>query len=235
MKIGLIQSRGIGDIIIALPIAKYFHEQGHEVYWPIDERFISTFRPAAEYANFIPFKFEHNLDGFIQTPTRLLKESGCDRVIPLYSYLSGTNYNVPILYNSLKFDEYKYAVAGVPFNEKWKLTLQRDNDREKSLSDQIVKSANYVVVHQVGSNYKTNVTVPSQYRHYQRIEINEATDNVFDWLSILENAKLLVLIDSCFANLVDQLGFSNEKYFLFRSEVRFTPVLRGSWRYFGVS
>jgi len=27
-KLGLIQSRGIGDIIIGLPIAKYYHDRG---------------------------------------------------------------------------------------------------------------------------------------------------------------------------------------------------------------
>ena len=56
MKIGLIQSRGIGDIIIGLPIAKYFVDQGHVVLWPINEEFMSSFVNAAPYVEFLPVK-----------------------------------------------------------------------------------------------------------------------------------------------------------------------------------
>jgi len=55
--LGLIQSRGIGDIIIALPIAKYYHDRGVEVYWPIDARFLPSFQNAVDYVKFIPFPF----------------------------------------------------------------------------------------------------------------------------------------------------------------------------------
>ncbi|MGA2694016.1 MAG: hypothetical protein ABSF76_16760, partial [Opitutaceae bacterium] len=37
---------------------------------------------------------------------------------------------------------------------------------------------------------------------------------------------------SCFAKLVDQLGFTNEKMFILRSETRLTPVLRSNWQYY---
>ena len=43
MKIGIIQSRGLGDIVIALPIALHYHKLGYEVHWPICEEFISNF------------------------------------------------------------------------------------------------------------------------------------------------------------------------------------------------
>ena len=31
-KLGLIQTRGLGDIIISIPIAHHYHRQGWEVY-----------------------------------------------------------------------------------------------------------------------------------------------------------------------------------------------------------
>lgn len=234
MKIGLIQSRGIGDIIIALPIAKFFSDQGHQVFWPIDERFMASFQPAANYVNFLPFRFESNLDGFLKHPASILQHHGCERIIPLYSYLAGVKVNNQVLFNSLKFDEYKYAVAGVPFGEKWNLCIKRDNQREQALYDRTVKSPEYVVVHQVGSNFKSALSVPNRYHGLQRIDLSEATDNIFDWLMILERASLLILIDSCFANLVDQMRLSNEKYFLFRSDTKFTPVLKCAWKYYGI-
>jgi hypothetical protein len=92
---------------------------------------------------------------------------------------------------------------------------------------------NYVVVHRQGSNVKKEIVIPPQFAGHQVIEIDEQTDCVFDWLLVLERAKFLMLIDSCFANLVDQLGFANEKMFILRSEVRFTPVLRSNWQHYG--
>ncbi|HZZ17791.1 MAG TPA: hypothetical protein VFE25_00385 [Opitutaceae bacterium] len=232
-KIGLIQSRGIGDIVIALPIAKYYSDRGYDVYWPIDQRFAASFRESVDYVNFVPFKFEANAQGFIHLPMELLKKAGCGRCIPLYSYLSGDNTSNKAYFNSLKFDEYKYAVAGVPFGEKWNLSLKRDAAREDSLYRQLVTQEDYVVVHQQGSNFKAKFAVPAPYRKCQVIEIAERTDNILDWLGILEKARLLIMIDSCFSNLVEQLGFENEKVYALRSDVRFTPVLRGNWQYYG--
>jgi hypothetical protein len=53
-RIGFIQTRGIGDIIIALPIADAFIEQGCEVYWPIDAAFVSAFAAAKPEVRFLP-------------------------------------------------------------------------------------------------------------------------------------------------------------------------------------
>jgi hypothetical protein len=89
-KLGLIQSRGLGDIIIALPIAKYFHDRGWHVVWPIDQRFLPSFAPAVDYVEFVPFEFTASVEGFLMTPLRILKSKGCERIIPLYSYLKGT-------------------------------------------------------------------------------------------------------------------------------------------------
>jgi hypothetical protein len=232
-KLGLIQSRGIGDIVIALPIAKYYHDRGYEVYWPIDSRFAPSFGAAAGYVNFIPFEFSANARGFIHAPVELLRKAGCEKLIALYSYISGENISNKALFNSLKFDEYKYAIAGVPFREKWNLDIRRDPVRERQLYQRLVRQEEFIVVHKQGSNFNVNFNIPEKYRHCQVIEIAEVTDNIFDWLGILEKARLLIMIDSCFSNLVEQLGFENEKLYALRSDVRFTPVLRGNWRYYG--
>lgn len=235
MKIGLIQSRGIGDILIALPIAKYFRDQKHTVYWPIDERFAPSFLPAVDYVNFLPFPFEATLDGFVNRPRKLLEEAGCEKIISLYSYLTGDGSGGALydkrLSASLKFDEYKYAIAGVPFLEKWRLNIRRNRKRETELQAKLVRQPDYVVIQKVGSNFKTDFRFPPGFEKSQKIEITEQTDNIFDWLTILENARLLVLVDSCFANLVEQLNLRTPKVFLLRSEARFTPVLKNHWHF----
>lgn len=232
-RLGLIQSRGIGDIIIALPIAKYYHDRGVDVYWPIDEKFLPSFKDAVDYVTFIPFNFKPDLDGFLQKPMAMLKAVPCERIVTLYSYLSGTLVSNKAFYGSLKFDEYKYAIAGVPFSEKWNLSIKRDSKREEALFKTVVCKDDYVVVHKHGSNFHKDIVVSQRFKGMQVVEIDEKTPNIFDWLLVLEHARCLILLDSCFANLVDQLGLPNEKIYIFRSEIRFTPVLRGNWQYYG--
>jgi len=55
-----------------------------------------------------------------------------------------------------------------------------------------------------------------------------------DWIYTLENAAKLFLIDSCFSNLLEQLNFTNEKYFLLRSEIFFTPAMKNNRAFMGV-
>jgi hypothetical protein len=230
-RLGLIQSRGIGDIIIALPIAKYYHDRGWQVCWPIDRRFLPSFVSAVDYVEFIPFDFEPTLEGFLMKPMRLLKEKGCEKIIPLYSHLSGTSIANADYFRSLKFDEYKYAIAGVPFAEKWNLQIKRDASREQALFDRVVQTERYTVRQTEGSNVRFSYSDADVAAGGQVIDITNLTDNVFDWLLVLERAQLLVLVDSCFANLVDQLNLGVRKKFIFRSDLRFTPVMRSAWEF----
>jgi len=232
-KLGLIQSRGIGDIIIALPIAKYYADRGVEVYWPIDQNFMPSFSGAVDYVHFLPFEFQHTVEHFLSRPMAMLKAIPCDRIVTLYSYISGTLTSNKALFGSLKFDEYKYAISGVPFGQKWNLSIKRNPEREEALFKELVKNENYIVVQRKGSNFVKEVVIPPRFAGMQVIEIDERTDNVFDWLAILERARCLILIDSCFSNLVDQLGFKNEKIFILRSDLRFSPVLREDWQIYG--
>jgi ADP-heptose:LPS heptosyltransferase len=34
-SLGIIQPGKLGDIIIVLPAAKYLHDKGYKVYWPV--------------------------------------------------------------------------------------------------------------------------------------------------------------------------------------------------------
>lgn len=234
MKIGFIQSLGIGDIIIALPIAKYFVDQGHTVLWPINQCYVSHFTRSVPYVEFIGIPEGPDMGWFFEEPLRILKERGCDRIAPLYNALKVEGYPVNRhLAGMLKFDEYKYAVAGVPFLEKWTLDVTRDAEREARLFDRVVTGRNYVVAHLQGSSAKAHLDTSVFLTQYdQVIEIADQTDCVFDWLKVIENASYLVMIDSCFANMVDQLRIGVRKGFIRRSELARTPVLGSGWEHF---
>ncbi|MDQ3219259.1 MAG: hypothetical protein ACR2M8_00780 [Pyrinomonadaceae bacterium] len=229
-RIGLIQTRGIGDIIIALPIADFYEEQGFEVCWPIDRRFVEMFRRIKPSIRFFPV--DEGPGFFYLDPLSILRENDCEKIISLYSYLSNLNIYDGRLSALLKFDEYKYAISGVPFARKWTLKYDRDIEREQALYDSLGITGDYICYHSTGSGLVLQRELPPHItRGLQLIRVESLTDSPFDWLLTLERAGKLVLVDSCFSNLVEQMNLSNEKYLAARSPVSFTPVYKNGWRF----
>ena len=231
MKIGLIQSRGLGDIIIALPIAKYFFDQGDEVLWPIHEDLVSSFRDAAPYVEFIPIK-KDGPHSMYEVSLECLQARGCERILPLYSYM---NHRPDIINGrfakSFRFDEYKYAVAGVPFREKWNLHIVRNREREERLFQEVVTGRDFIVCHLQGSDVRANLDVAAIAGGRAVVEITGRSDNILDWISVIERASLRIMIDSCFSNLTEQLRIPGPKIFIRCSEMAFTPVMLGDWTF----
>jgi hypothetical protein len=238
MKLGIIQSRGLGDLIIALPIALYYKEHGYdEILWPICEEFMSTMTQAAPWITWIPLKTDPRGEFFYAKAEKNLKYRDCDEVICLYQYLSNMpELSDPDLFPILKFDQYKYARAGVPFKFKQRLAecIVRDPAVEQALYDRVVTQDKYIVVHLEGSDKRVDLDFSeAESAGYQVIEIKEGvTDNIFDWLLVLEGAEELYLLDSCFANMVDGLDMHRNKWFIRRSKMDLTPVLLSDWQYF---
>jgi hypothetical protein len=238
VNLGLVQIRGLGDIVIAMPIARYFYERGDRIHWPILEAFVPSFHESVPWVNWLGVVPDAVGDCYYKTPMSLL-QGRTDRTICLYHYLaSEPTLPDPALSSILKFDQYKFAIAKVPFVEKWNLSscLVRNHVRETALFNQLVRSERYAVVHRRAGNESRDFDMtPAISKGYQIVEIDETTDCIFDWLTILERASILVLIDSVFANLVDQLGIGTAvpKIFLRRShgQIAWTPVLMGGWQY----
>jgi hypothetical protein len=169
-----------------------------------------------------------------EVPLECLKGRGCERIIPLYSHLKHRPDIVQKKFaERFRFDEYKYAVAGVPFREKWRLQIVRDREREERLFRKVVRSADFVVCHMQGSNMKASIDVQAIAGNREIVEITAITDNIFDWLAVIERASLRIMIDSCFANLTEQLQVSGPKIFIRRSTSLFTPVLLSDWTFAG--
>jgi hypothetical protein len=162
MRIGLIQSGGIGDIIIALPIAKHFADQGHEVFWPVYDDCIAAFSAAAPYVQFLALEGRDGPSRFPK-PLALLRERSCDRIIPLASHIEMHPELVvsPALAGVMKFDQYKYAITGVPFREKWNLQIVRNKEREDRLFREVAPQGTFVVCHLRGSDFLADIDVGS--------------------------------------------------------------------------
>jgi hypothetical protein len=230
-KLGIIQTRGLGDVIIALPIANYYRKQGWDVLWPILNIWAEPMAQVVPWIKWIPIEPDSG-PFFYHTPLERLKNFKCDEIIPLYQALTGQTFHEETYFQHTGFDEYKYIRAGVPFLDKWKLAdcITRDLTKEQQLYDQLVTNPNYVVVHLEGSDHKAAWDPTMVPNDWQIIEITPSiTDNVFNWLTILEKAQSLILVDSVFANIVDQMSIGDDRYFIPRSHIGLTPVQGNHW------
>jgi len=230
-KLGLIQSRGLGDIIIGLPIANYYRRQGWEVLWPIAEPWAEMMARSAPWVKWIPITIDSG-PFFYDVPMQRLKNFKCDEIICLYQALTGQDFHNEVYFQHTKFDQYKYIRAGVPFKEKWNLTecIQRDTQCEQELYDRIVTNPNYVVVHLNGSDHCADFDRSIIPTDWQTIEITDnIASSVFDWLMILEKAQSVILVDSVFSNMVDQMNIGDDRYFIPRSHIGLTPVQGNHW------
>jgi len=97
----------------------------------------------------------------------------------------------------------------------------------------VVSNPNYVVIHLEGSDHRADfdrTIIPAE---WQQIEITNQTACLWDWLKILEGAQSLIMVDSVFANIVDQLGIGEDRYFIQRSHIGLTPVQGQHWTWLG--
>jgi len=267
VKIGIIQLRGAGDCLITVPIAKYLFKKGMDIHWVIDEKFYKGFKYAFPYVKFYPLSVEEktiqsNIRNpyWFETPRQMLIDAGCDEVIS-FPYEETLHFNkiglpsrmidpVAIRAKELKlafhttFDQFKYAVCSVPFEEKWNLDIRRNLKKEEEFFDKVVpnKDKLYVVTHLSGAmgriEYKLNTEEFLKnigMEEHDVIEISPITDNVFDWITVIEKSSCFIGLDSFFVNLVDQMNMTIPKFFIRRSPLNFTPVLKNSWEFIPVN
>ena len=208
-QIKIIQPGRIGDIIICLPIAKHYHDQGYEVYWPVCSEFFTMF-------DYVDYVRPHDLGPFNGNSRTL-----CDLAAKAKTILPKAqtlDLAVGFLNNALDkewkesgmtFDEWKYKKSGVPFEKKYDLQINRNTGKEEKLLKQLTNGNPYIVTHSKGGQgYKHNFNKPGA------IEVKHIEGyTLFDWLKILEEASEVYCIDSSVANLINQLGICKDRRF----------------------
>src|SRR5438045_6726703 len=129
MTIAIGQPGKIGDIIICLPIAHYFHRRGQKIVWPIHKVVAPMFEAAVDYVTFLRVE-SYDLKDSIEA----IQPHNPRQVLPLGFGFSGYERLTKLWVDSGKrFDEYKYQAAGLPFEQKNQLVIRRDKRREEAL------------------------------------------------------------------------------------------------------
>lgn len=208
MKIGIIQPGRLGDILICLPIAKFYHDQGHEVHWPIFHNYFEMLVEAVDYVHFTPT----TNDVYACVFEARINLADCDKLIDLAATFPGSTVTERYVaegdgFGWEKFDEFKYKMADVPFKEKWNLQYKRDLKAEDEVFKLYVKEEKYDVYSLTHSRGKVNKTIESK---HQLIELNE-NHSIFHWRKVFENAQSICLVDSAISNFVEQINTGNKK------------------------
>jgi hypothetical protein len=212
----IIQPGAYGDILLCAPIAKWYHDQGHEVDWPVR------------------IKYHELLTYFDYVRPIILNEETLDpdwlrsdvlKIIPsIDSYEVVLNladrgpHPTAQLYNE-NFEQCKYRLSNVDFERKNELTWTRNTSKEKSLYELVVgDKKNYVFCH-LTSSRGDRAELPQTDRLV--VEAREITGyNILDWYSVIVGASEIYCVESAFHQFIDGIiGHisSAPKYLLSRS------------------
>ena len=221
--IGIIQPGRLGDIILCLPIAKYYYDQGYKVIWPIFSQYINMFEEVVDYVEFIA------VTGNIYTCVSEAKHKtiNCTKILDIAATFPDSTCTDRYVemgdgLGEIKADHFKYIVSEVPIKHKWNLSIKRNSVAEDNLYNQYVTQPDYVVGCLTSSQGKLDIKFDTKGRQF--IEMNEK-HSIFHWLKILENAKVLALVNSSVSNLVEMLNFTTKKILLPRQDGRL-PTLK---------
>jgi len=233
-KLKIIQPGRIGDILIVLPIAKYYYERGYEIVWPVFDEYLPLFN----YVDYVSAVGIGIFDGAYRRAIELMP--GCEK-LDLGIGFPGHRENQTWKSTGLSFDEWKYKKADLPLELKYTLSINRNKENEKNLIlllEENYQLKKYSVVHDSGissGRRQYNFNLPADEKYIKIRPIKGFT--VFDWLSILEGADKIYCVDSCIANLVNQLGIGIGKryfhpwieYYTQDQQSQLTPKLAEGW------
>jgi len=132
--------------------------------------------------------------------------------------------------NGKNWIQLKYDLVQTPLKERWNFVFERNLKKENTLLDFIKDfskkkygSEEYSIVHTYESTIlpKFDVKNPINFSYIKGYEI-------LDWLTVLENARSIVCIDSSLANFVEvNKTLENvEKFYLGSEETHFHPYMR---------
>ncbi|TSC63505.1 MAG: hypothetical protein Athens041674_72 [Parcubacteria group bacterium Athens0416_74] len=141
-----------------------------------------------------------------------------------------------------RFEKEFYALAGVDFKKKWEsFHVVRDHVRERYLFERIAPKTPYAFLHEdSGRRYLIKRRMVAS--DLPIVEPDPMlTENIFDYCSIIENAREIHVIDSSFMFLIDCLPYENpsQKLYVHRYARQNSdwhlPVLKKNWTILGIN
>ena len=176
-KIGIIQPGRLGDIIICLPIAKYYYDQGYQVYWPIFQNYYNDLNEVVDYVKFIPVTNDvYRCIEHAKITLSFIKNIKIFDIAATFPGSDSTEEYVAVGdgKGDETFDMFKYRLCEVPFEQKWNLVFNRNTEDEDYVFNKYVTTDKYNIVNLLHSKGKENLEIQSK---YPSIQVN--TDHNF--------------------------------------------------------
>lgn len=128
-------------------------------------------------------------------------------------HVGGIMYHSYWFFGSKSFEESFYLQNEMSLNFKWdSFHVVRDYDRESVLKEKLGVSDNseYIFIHDDERHRIDESRINSNYKIIRADR--ELTDNIFDYLSVLENAKEVHVIESSFCFILDLSKINNQVF-----------------------
>lgn len=243
----------IGDLLITVPIAYKYINEGKRVFWPVLKQYFPSFNsafPEILWHQFISSESEmyKNVDPLIESIIKTDSKTSSNKIDILDLGFDFSNTNLLTSEYSQQqqytFDEFKYHLAETDISHKWRLKeyLKRNHQRENKLFNDLVRKDKYILIQEKSSDQEVKINLYFKDNSVQIIKMYPITNNIFDWLTIIEKAQSVVLIESCFSNLIDQLEIKNQEQVLILKSLQYyhyklpdgrikgCPILRNDWK-----
>ena len=117
-------------------------------------------------------------------------------------------------YNNEPFDKFFYSNVGLNFEKRWTdFYIERDHVREQKLYDNFGIEGEYAFVHEdINRSYGVQKSYIEKGLQYFTPD-PYYSNNVFDYLMLIENAKEIHVIDSSFKQLIESVNVNAKKIF----------------------
>jgi hypothetical protein len=114
----------------------------------------------------------------------------------------------------VSWDELFYFQHNVDFKNRWdKFKVKRNFVSENSLYKQLnPNNEEYILIHSKGSDNIERINYDCISTPFKKIFVEKHTDNIFDYLTLIELANEIHCVTSSFHVLVDSLSLNNKLF-----------------------
>ena len=130
--------------------------------------------------------------------------------------------------NTVEWEEAFYAQMGMDYSERFTgFHIDRDHDREKALEEEINLPEEFAFCNTSTSRGCLEIEIDTR---MEKIFLEEKTDNIFDWMGVIEKASEIHTVDSSIFQLIKQLNLKSNKYFYDVRNLHFSIPKSQSWK-----
>jgi hypothetical protein len=132
----------------------------------------------------------------------------------------------------ISWDEFFYFQHSIDFSERWNsFKIYRDNEREDYLYNKLnSKNEDFILIHAIGSDGIDRIDYSVINNNFKRIYVKNYTNNIFDYLKLIEKAKEVHCIESSFHVLVDSMDLNNNLFFHNKNSRGFQHKIENKWK-----